>query len=223
MNKTLACVSLDLKLMKPYFKGVLMIMGLGLIFAFSMKSTTILQSYFIMSLILIMSYPFAVGEKNKLEILYGTLSITKNNVVIGRYFFVLALEVCGAVIILLTSWVVSMIMKLEFILSEQILILCILASIFAIVVAIQYPFYFKLGYAKAKLISFIPLIIVFLLIIQLPSLSKMFNWNTAALEEKVSSIMSNGFLLYLVPILIALIALAISCYFSCKIYSKKEV
>jgi hypothetical protein len=40
-----------------------------------------------------MSYPFAVGDKYSLDVLYGTLPADSKTVVVGRYLFAFSLEV----------------------------------------------------------------------------------------------------------------------------------
>ena len=44
------------------------------------------------------SYPFAVGEKNGIDQLYFTLPMSKRNIVLGRYAFVIALDILSAVV-----------------------------------------------------------------------------------------------------------------------------
>lgn len=220
MNKTLAFTGLDFNLIKPYSKstGLLLVLGIGMGVFF--KSPTTLSSYFMMALMLIMSYPFAVGEKNGLDTLYGTLSLSKMNVVKGRYLFAVALEVIFAALSLLCSWILATVLKTEFILPEMLAALSFLSLAFSLIVALQYPIYFKMGYTKGKILALIPFFAVFLIGLQIPTLAKMLNWDFS-LETILTGLMENPFIVYVAPISLGLILLALSCLISCKIYAKR--
>lgn len=222
MNKTLSFVGLDFNLIKPYKISILFLLGLGIAMGFGFKSTSTLASYFMMSLMLIMSYPFSVGDKNGLDTLYGTLSLSRRTIVIGRYLFVLILEVTFAALALFCSWILSIVISAEFILINELFTLSLLSGAFSLIVAIQYPIYFKYGYNKAKIIALIPLFIVFLAVIQLPTLAKLFDWNFTW-DSLLTNIMGNPFLMYVVPIVAGLVLLVLSCSISCGIYAKRDI
>lgn len=222
MNKTFSFVALDFRLIKPYRISILLLLILGIVMGGWAKSVSTLSSYFMVSLMLIVSYPFSISDKNGLDTLYSTLALKRKTVVIGRYLFVLILEVIFIILAFICSLALSIVTKTEFILSEMLFILSMLSCIFSLVIAIQYPIYFKYGYNKAKILSLVPLFIVFLAIIQLPTLAKLFNFNFSW-DTIITIIMKNTFLIYIVPVVLGLILLAFSCSMSCKIYTKRDL
>jgi hypothetical protein len=104
-------------------------------------------------------YPFALGEKNSLDTLYATLSLSRKTVVTGRYLFALILNLC-AVLIALPVSALGILVSRAFDTGGQIggtfLILLALFAMFFVVQAVQLPLLFKMGYARAKFFGLIP-------------------------------------------------------------------
>lgn len=116
------------------------------------------------------SYPFAICEKNNLDALYPTLSISRATVVLGRYLFALAFDLCAALLGLafsLVSLSVSQNMDEIFV-----ALLTMLATFIAVslIEAIQLPIYFKLGYGKAKVMAYLPYVVFFLAVLAISKL-----------------------------------------------------
>ena len=94
--------------------------------------------------------------------------------------------------------------------------------IFSIIIAFQYPMFFKFGYAKAKLFSYIPLLLLFLLLGVIPTIAMKLNVNIN--WDKLNSIfIENTRLMFYLPLLIGLASLFISYMVSAKIYMKKDI
>ena len=222
MSKTFAFIKLDFRLIKPYTTSILLYLALGVVMGFAFKSGSLLSSFFMMSLMLIMSYPFTIGEKNALDTLYGTLSLNKRTVVIGRYFFVLILTVVFFALTFVSSTALNRIFKIDFDVVENLAMLCVLSGVFLIIAALQYPVYFKYGYTRARFLTLLPLFIIFLPIIQLPALARRFGWNFSW-ENIVTGIAGNPLLLCILPLMAGLIALTLSCALSCRIYAGREI
>lgn len=222
MNKTLAFTGLDFSLIKPYSKSTGLLLALGIGMGVFFKSPTTLSSYFMMALMLIMSYPFAVGEKGGLDTLYGTLSVSRKNVVAGRYLFAVALELIFTLLSLCCSWALAIVLKTEFILPEMLATLSILSFAFSLIVSLQYPIYFKMGYTKGKMLALVPFFAVFLIGLQIPTLAKMLGWEFS-IETVLNSLMENPIIVYVAPISLGLILLTLSCLLSCKIYAKRDI
>lgn len=222
MNKVLSFVKLDIRLMKPYLSAVLILLGLGITMGIGFKSGETLSSYFMVMLILIMSYPFAVMEKNNLNVLYGTLTLNKKTVVIGRYLFVILIALAGAVLSFLGSLTITLLFKQQFILADNLFVLCLSMILFLLVVSFQYPIYFKLGYTKARMAALIPLFIVFAVVMFIPMLSNLFDWDIT-LTGMFESLIKYPVFSCLILLFAGISAFCISCYLSCKIYEKKDV
>ncbi len=158
MSKALSFMRLDFITVKPYLtiKNLLIFMAVGLIMMIS-SGTSVTAIGIIMTFgVLYVSYPFAVGEKNGIDALYATLSLTRGSVVLGRYLFAFFVELCAALLALLLSTGMLIIMQKEVNLQELLVTTMVVFIIFSIMQAFQLPLYFKLGYAKAKLVAYLP-------------------------------------------------------------------
>ena len=85
MEKVCKFAKLDLFMVKPYLKKYML-----LLFAVSIPVLINTKNIYMMSFIamfygvIMVSYPFALSEKNNIENFYGTLSLKKRNIVNGR-------------------------------------------------------------------------------------------------------------------------------------------
>ena len=164
MNKALSFARLDFITVKPYLtlKNALIFLLSPLIIAFTSKETGAAVGMFMMFAAIYISYPFAIGEKNSMDALYTTLSITRKTAVLGRYLFALLFDVCTALIACAFSMIVSVLLKKEIVIGETLLIIAALFVVISFIQAIQLPIYFKLSYAKAKIFTYLPFLILFL-------------------------------------------------------------
>ena len=221
MNKTLSFVKLDFLALKPYRRSLFYLIGLGLVLGVAFQSISTLSSMFMVGLLLVMTYPFAIAEKNSTDKLYATLSLKRKNVVIGRYVFVMLAVLAGMLIVLCESMLLSAFFRLDMAVNELLFTLCVLGFIISATVSIQYPLFFKLGYTKAKVFTYLPLILVAVLIGIMPMLSKSlpdFDWNTF-----FTTLSHEPLLMYGAPIVVSLALLAISCVISCGLYEKRDL
>jgi len=169
-----------------------------------------------------MSYPFSVGEKNGMDTLYATLPLKRRNVVMGRYVFVLCLEIIGMIFVLLLSVLLATVFRTDVNIMETLFSLCVLSAVFSLIVSLQYPIYFKLGYAKAKIYAYIPLLIIFLLIMLVAAAAGRLA-ATSNLDTIWAVISASPYLMYGLPIGIGLLLLVLSCALSCKLYEKRDI
>jgi hypothetical protein len=82
-------------------------------------------------------------------------------------------------------------------------------------VSFQIPFFFRLGYQKAALIAYIPFFLPMLLISA--TLTLPFD-----IFEFVRGI-TNGFILYGLPVIAGIGCLGLSCMISCRLYRQKNL
>lgn len=108
---------------------------------------------------------FAIQEKNHLDRLYGSVCVNLNEVVLGRYIFVFMnyFAVMFTIIILYLGFVLHR--KTTFNVPDIMLGLGLSFLVFSTITGIQIPIFFKMGYTKAKLWSFIPFAVVMLLVV----------------------------------------------------------
>lgn len=221
MNKTMSFVRLDFYALKPYKRSLLILILIGLGMGAALRSLAVLSSIFMVGQVLVMAYPFAIGEKNGTDTLYATLSLRRGSVVKGRYTFVVLIELIGILVILLASAVFSAFFSVDMAMQELLASVCLLSFIASLTVAFQYPLYFKLGYAKAKAFTYIPLMLISAAIGVLPSLAEeMPNVDIDALLNFASG---HPLLLYAAPVLSGWALLAVSCAISYRVYGKRDL
>jgi hypothetical protein len=165
MNKALRFVRLDFVTIKPYLgmKNMLFIYITPLIFLISGNANIAIGMFLMLSTVFI-TYPFWIGEKNNIDSLYPTLAIERGTVVMGRYLFALFSSFMAAGIGYLGSLIMLTVMNKEF--NALILLAGTLAAFafFSIIQSIQLVMYFKLGYSKAKIMTFLSYLIVIALV-----------------------------------------------------------
>jgi ABC-2 type transport system permease protein len=222
MNKTASFVRLDFCTLKPYIRSIYLLIAIGLIIGISSQSLSTLSAIIMMGLMIQMSYPFSIGEKNGMDTLYATLSLRRRNVVVGRYAFAFLTEFVAVIFIVLLSLLFSNMFSMNSSLSEILFPLCLLSFLFSLMVAVQYPIFFKLGYTKAKSFTYVPLLLIFMFIGLWPTIADKFTISVdwAAVWEVVSA---NPPLMYGLPVGIGFLFLALSCAFSCRLYGKRDI
>ena len=177
MNKALSFVRLDLITVKPYLtvKNLCIFGGVAL-FVLIVNNSAVGAIGLIMAMAaLYASYPFAVGEKSNIDVLYTTLSIKRNTVVLGRYLFALTLDLLAGLFTFILSFVVLTTMQRGLAVIETLVVIPFLFLVFSVIQAIQLPIYFKLNYTKAKFVAYLPFIVLPLAVmVTFSSLNKAF-------------------------------------------------
>ncbi len=164
MNKALSFVRLDFLTVKTYLKlkNMLIFILSPLIIAFTVKSASAAVGMLMMYAAIHIGYTFAIGENNSLDALYATLSITRKTAVLGRYLFALIFYLCTALFAWAFSVIITALLGKAIVIGETLLVVGVIFVLVSIVQAIQLPVLFKLGYAKAKIFTDLPFIILFL-------------------------------------------------------------
>lgn len=104
------------------------------------------------------SYPFAIADKNDLDTLYGMLPVSRRALVAGRYVFALALYVASTLLGGVMAAVIAAIRHEPVALADAALVAAISFAIYCVVVALQHPFFWAMGYTKARAVSYVPLL-----------------------------------------------------------------
>lgn len=153
---------LDYKTIKPYLtmKNLLIVLGVTFFLAFVNKNTLIPLSIVSVFVTIYLSYPFAVGEQNGIDPLYRILGLTRKEVVLGRYLWAFSMNLIGILFGLLLSFLLSLLLSLPFEFKEAVAMLLGLFLIFSLMQAFQFPLFFKLGYMKAKTVSYLPFMLL---------------------------------------------------------------
>ena len=199
-------LGLDMRLVKPYVKSTMLLIFIaGPVFAFAMKSIEMMVMYIGLSAIMALGYPFTVAENKNGHLLYDVLPVSKKQVVLGRYLYVVALAAIAAVIMAGMSLLMMAILGQAFTLGSLLNNVAILAAALFVIAAYQLPLFFKMGYMKARIWSYAPFMFLGALGTLLPQV----------VELDLGWIINISPAFYL---LAACALLAVSYLISCKIY-----
>ena len=223
MNKLLAFIRLDFITIKPYLTIKNLFILLLVIIALSINNTVggILIGIVMMFALLYAAYPFAVGEKNGIDQLYSTLPVSRRSIVLGRYGFVVALVAVGGIASCILLFIWQTVLQRAFNLQEALLTTLALFAIYTFFQAIQLPIYFKLGYAKAKFLAYLPFALFPLTTIAIGSRFTDADW-IGLLETVVIWIVNHQLFAVVIGVVSWLAMMAISCLLSLRFYKKRE-
>ena len=223
MSKLLSFVKLDFITLKPYLttKNLIILLIVATVFSVNKTDEATILGLIMAFALMYSSYPFAVGEKNGIDALYAMLPVSKNNIVLGRYVFFIILDIMSGITACLLLFGIKTIMNHSFNLAVTLLSALVIFIIFSIFQAIQFPIYFKLGYAKAKFLAYTPFIIFPLIAIIIGS-----RFSDADIGIFVGNFVSwishNQFFTAVISIIIWFIIMFISYSISLSFYKKRE-
>lgn len=224
MTKLKETIHLDYVTVKPYFtvKNLLIYSVVALFLTTMSDNISSGIGVGMMIATLFVSYPFALSEKSNLDALYTTLSVNRKTVVQARYIFTLLLNIGAVLFSFILATAGLLIAKAAGFSSgiggdgyiESVLIL---SAVFLLVQAIQLPAFFKLGYAKAKVLSIVPFAV---LMAGYMAFMAMQNISTG-LANTLEKLLVSG--LFIPLILIIMVAIVIISYsLSVSFYKKRE-
>jgi len=223
MNRIAHFIYLDFYTINAYKRSLYLLILIGLVMGVIIGSVSSLPAIIMMGILVVVSTPFSVGEKNRLDTLYATLPLTRKSVVIGRYAFTFSMEVVGAIFGLLLSVALSVIFTIDLNVTEILSSLCIVLAVFSLVISLQYPLYFKLGYTKAQPFTYILFIIgILATIVWSPGISENFAL-LSGLNTLWEGFSANPYLMYGLSVGIGFLFLALSCVLSCRLYQKRDI
>ncbi|MDV0446579.1 hypothetical protein MsAg5_04240 [Methanosarcinaceae archaeon Ag5] len=220
MNKILSVARLDFYTIKPYQKSLFGMVLIWLVLFLVFRSIGMIAAILMISLTLFATYPFSIGERYGLDTLYSTLSVKRKHVVIGRYAFAFLIELIGTIVVLILAVLPIFNAWEDITISEFLVVICILYAICALVIAAQYPIFFKYGYTKSKLFAYLPLMLIFLASTSIPLLIEFSNLDPATLFDIAAS---NIYLIGIGFVVVGLVLQVLSCLLSCKLYEKRDL
>lgn len=223
MHKTNSFVKLDILTVKPFLtvKTLLLLSVVCLGITLMLKEPFLVAGMLMMYGVIYTSYPFAVGEKNGIDTLYLTLPLHRRQVVTGRYLFAVLLELCSAGIAAVFSAAFYLYTGKAFALTEILLLVGPCFFLFTMVSAVQLPIYFRLGYAKAKFLSYLPLAIFPLAVMLISSLMGEGKLQ-ALVQQLLTWSQANAILAGVLCIALWTVLMLFSWRLSCVFYQKRE-
>ena len=105
---------------------------------------------------LLASNPFAADERGRLDTLYATLPLTRRDIVVGRYLALIVVYLVAAALASAAAVVVQIKsgQAVDPLLFGAVNVFSLL--FFAVAISLQLPFFFSVGFTRARLMSFIP-------------------------------------------------------------------
>ena len=223
MSKALSFVRLDFITVKPYIttKNLLILLVAVVALSFNNTGSVVLIGIIMAFALMYSSYPFAIGEKNGIDQLYSTLPMSKRSVVLGRYGFVLAFDVMSGVAACIFSFALQTILRQTFSLYETLLTVLLLFVIYTFFQAIQLPIYFKLGYAKAKFLAYMPIAVFPLVAVAVGSRFSKVDW-VGLVDSMLLWVSYNKLLAIAIITIIWITIMFVSYNISFGFYKKRE-
>ena len=149
---------LDFFIMKSQGISYLSLVAVILLFGLMGSSITVLCITGAWFIALMATNIFAIQEKNHLDRLYGSVCVSLNEIVLGRYTFVFLNYFTSMVVIIILYLGFVLCRKATFDVPDIMLGLGLSFLVFSTITGIQMPLFFKMGYTKAKLWSVIPFV-----------------------------------------------------------------
>ena len=165
MTNVLKMTKLDFFTIKSQLFSYISLAIIILMFEFIGSSVTILcitGSWFVA---LMSTTVFATQEKNNLERLYGSISISLNDIVLGRYVFVFLNYFVSFLLIIVLNFGFALYHGTTVEILDVMLGFSLSFLSFSAITGIQMPMFFKMGYTKARAWSLISFSIVMLLLV----------------------------------------------------------
>lgn len=166
MTGSMKMARLDYATMKSYAKTCLVLALITIYFAAITASITVLCFTCAWFVALMISNIFVIQEKNNLYSLYGSLSLCYKDIVCGRYIFMIISHLLSVAMAVVVYYGFTLFSASVFDLQECIVGVCLSILAYSVIIGVQTPIYFKMGYAKAKLLARLP----FFVIVSLPLL-----------------------------------------------------
>lgn len=176
--------------------------------------------YLVLVKIIFIDTPFIAQGTDKLQQLYNIFPAKISKMVLGRFIY---LALWYLIISLLESILIRYLYNISEITSRTIIIMCFSEIIAAIILFIQYPVSYKIGFNDTKIILNLISIIPAMSVMVFPGLLIEGSLFGARLDNILSIVKDNMIFFQTISMLILVIAGYLSYCISCSICRNKEV
>lgn len=214
MAYSLKMVKLDYLTVKSQMGGYITFPIVIAIFGFMGSSITVLSITSAWLVALFATNIFTVQEKNELERLYASLSLDLKSIIAGRYVFVFVSYLFALILSMILGTGILLLQGNPVAFQDIPIAICVSLLVFSLIVGVQMPIYFRLGYSKGKAWSLLPFVLVMVIMI-LPSFMKAFS-------TAISAMMEHQTVLSIVCVLVSCIVLFVSYRSSMVCYKKRR-
>lgn len=222
MKNLLYFVRLDLLTLKPYIKSMFVLLAISIIIGAVQRNVYVAVLVLLIYVLLVDSYPFSISEKAGLETLYSVLPIRRCTVVNGRYLTLVVLLLIAALLSLPIALGLALVLGLS--ISWQILAVVLAAGFLfcALGASLQLPLFFWLGYERARLPAYLPLLLIptgiYLLSILVDP-----QQGIAAIERVATWVSAHFVLLIASLVVCGILFLIISAFISRRTYLRRDL
>lgn len=214
MSNTFHMVRLDFYTLKSQSVMYLMILVIAVFFSMTGSPLPVLGFTAAWLVLLVNTNLFAIQEKYGLERLYGSLSLNKKSVVLGRYLSTTINYLFAFFVVMIMGVIMAFVQGRANPVDGILKGFCLSFLVFSLISAIQLPIYFGAGYTKGRILSMIP----FLLIMGFVLLQSLFE----KAESVIQSILAFGNGLYVSSILVSVAGMGISYYIAVLCYKRRQ-
>ncbi|WP_308652575.1 ABC-2 transporter permease [uncultured Anaerococcus sp.] len=209
-------IKLDIISMKPYYTLKYLIIILAIFFynSFIMKSPMGMLPMILFYAVMFSSNLFLLGENSGIDSLYKIFSIGSKKVVIARYILAGLIFIVASLLGFSIYAIVSLIKNMPIGLDMS-MVIVINFVLYAIIISVQYPIFFKSGYIKAKTFKFLPIFIIAIIGMALGYFIKDFG-------PILNFVLENQRMLIIGLCILVVLMLTISITLSIKFYKKRD-
>lgn len=203
---------------QPYLtlNNAIIFTGLGIFYAVLMQNIAIIFGIALLLTSIISTYPFLVGDKTGIDSLYRVFGLKEKEIVLGRYVSSLLVAVAIQIIAIFLAWILSLFIKTEDFWMMILSVIPVYLIMSQLLVCLQYPFYFKYGYTKAKLM----MSMTFILFGVIGFIASYFREQTLQIIVWGAN---HKFLIILLMLTILAVIYYVSIYYSTKWYQEKDL
>lgn len=157
----LQVMKLDFFMIRPYIKSSGWILALLIIAVGGFSSSLTKAVPFVMVFMsMTVSYPFNITDRSGLERLYGSLPVTRRQMVAGRYLYCIFQEALFLFVALLVGTISCFMRNIPFS-AQEAAVACVAGLlIYTVCTAVEIPGYYKFGSIKGRMIVAVPFLIM---------------------------------------------------------------
>lgn len=149
--------TMELWVLRPYARQFVILVVLGCLFVFMLDTVVPL----VMGMaVLTASYGFAITESARLETLFATLPSPRRNVVLARYGVNTGVLLGSGLAGLVIDAAAAPIRQQAWSVSTALAGLALTFTVATLVIGIQFPLFFALGYTRARLVSYATIVLI---------------------------------------------------------------
>lgn len=211
-------LAMELWVLRPYARQFVLVpliaLGLGFL------QDTVVPVMVVMA-VLTGSYGFAVTETSRLETLFATLPTSRRTVVLARYLVTTGVLVAVGLFAVALDGLSAAIRQQQWDPTVSAMVLGASLALAGLVIAVQFPFYFRLGYTRAKLVTWVAVAVVAALIAFL--MMSTTQLGPSPLDQVRAPAEAVPVMVIAGGPLLALLLLACSAAVSVRLYSRKDL